>query len=75
MVTPGPAPGSEGIPRLVPGPNGGQVSPAYGASGELSFHYDPPSISGEGVAEGAATVGGGIVILIGILLSPLVPQA
>jgi RHS repeat-associated protein len=75
MVTPGPAPGSEGIPRLVPGPNGGQVSPAYGASGELPFHYDPPSISGEGVAEGAATVGGGIVILIGILLSPLVPQA
>lgn len=40
----------------------------------MPFHYDPPDISGQNVADGAAAVGIGIVIGIGILLSPLAPQ-
>jgi RHS repeat-associated protein len=75
IVTPGPAPGTEGIPRLVPGPHGGQVSPSYGQSGEAPFHFDPPNVSSQDVVDGATTVGTGILILIGILASPLVPQA
>ncbi|MEV6635664.1 RHS repeat-associated core domain-containing protein [Actinoplanes sp. NPDC051470] len=66
-VSPGPAPGTEGIPRLVPGPNGGSVSPAYSESGDLPFHFDPPSASD--VGHGAVAVATGVAIVIGILWS------
>jgi hypothetical protein len=66
-VTPGPAPGTEGIPRVVSGPNGGQVTPAYRIAPDAPFHFAPPSASE--VGEAALTVATGVAVVIGVLWS------